>query len=119
LALEVFSQTVVMIEVANAAEVVRRKFCRPAAAAVSSGSTDESDRLVVGMKKKGMAKPSTNCGMAISQKVTSVLKKPRQSATPAIQNTPNETRARMSNRPIIFATIGDMITASTPLRQPA
>ncbi len=62
-----------MIEVAKAAEVVRRKFCRPAAAAVSSGSTEDSDRLVVGMKKNGMAKPSTNCGIAMSQKVASVV----------------------------------------------
>src|SRR4030095_17132613 len=62
LAVAVLSQAVVMIEVAKAAEVVRRKFCNPAAAAVSSASTELSDRLVVGGEKDGIAKPSKNCG---------------------------------------------------------
>ena len=74
LAVAVLSQAVVMIEVAKAAAVVRRKFCRPAAEAVSSGSTEESVRLVVGMKKNGTATPSTNCGKANCQKVASTVK---------------------------------------------
>ena len=80
---------------------------------------EESDSAVVGMKKNGMAKPRTTWGSAMSQNVASVVKKLRQMATPAIQKTPNETSARMSNRPTSLATMGDMNTASTPFRQPA
>src|ERR1700752_2239197 len=103
-----------MIEVAKAAEEVRRKFDRPAAEATSCGSTDDSVSPVPGTKKKGMAKPWTRNGRAMAQKFMSDVKWVRQKVTPAIQATPNEIRKRMSTLPINRATIGDIITARTP-----
>ena len=68
--------TVVTMEVAKAPDKVRRKFMRPAAESISRSSTLPSAIVVVGMKKKGRAKPITSSGSAMSQKPMSVLARP-------------------------------------------
>src|SRR4051794_39572372 len=90
------SQAVVMIEVAKAAEVVRRKFDSPAAEGVSCGSTEESMIEVAATKKNGMQKPWTRNVRAMNQKSASVVKWLRQKAISAIHRTPKVTIMRGS-----------------------
>ena len=78
LAWAALSQPVVMIEVANAAEVVRRKFDSPAADGVSCGSTEAMTMAVPATKKKGMQKPCARKVSATYQKSAWVVKWLRQ-----------------------------------------
>src|SRR6516165_2682403 len=86
----VFSQAVVLIEVANAAEQVRMKFEIPAADAISWGCTEDSVRPMVGTKKNGIPTPWMRNGRAMDQKLASAMKCARQNEIMAIQQTPNE-----------------------------
>ena len=107
-------QMVSTVEVEKARAMVRRKFCRPAAEAVSDGSPrparsggrDEEERHGDALGHEGdrdVRKPA-------------LLAKPvRQSATRPSPPTPKVTRARASKRCISRGTIGERITAHSAL----
>ena len=110
-----FSQAVGLIEVAKAPAVVRMKFIRPAAEAVSCGSTALSAKLVVGMKKNGIAKPWARMRQGHGQKSMLEAKLDRDQRDAGHDRARrNETRTRGSTLPMSRATIGDITTASTP-----
>src|SRR4051812_6780448 len=108
------SHWVVMIEVAKAAEVVRRKLDRPEALAVSCGSTDESTIIVRETRKKAMQNPWPRKARATYQKPPWVVKGLRQKATTPIHTTPNKTSRRGSPLPTMPATMGLITTANMP-----
>ena len=110
-----FCHMVLPIEVPIAAASVRRKLITPAADAVSSGLTAPSAMIVSGMKKNGMPSPWTSCGAARIQKSAPLNQKVRSTDVSPSQKIPKHTSARGSTLLLSLATIGEKITASTPL----
>ncbi len=110
-----FSQWVVTQEVAIAPLMVRAKFIRPEAPAVSSGSTLPSASPIRGTKKNGMPTPMNSIGAAICQKLISVVAWLRTRAMTASQLTPRNTSLRGSNLAASWAATGAATTASTPV----
>ena len=103
-------------DVAMAIAMVRTKFCKPAADAVSLGNTDPRVKVVSGIMKKGMAKPWTNCGAASVQKSTPLVQCARHSVIRPSQKTAPEIMMRGSTLPMKRATMGAIINAAMAVK---
>src|SRR6185295_3554009 len=109
------SHAVVVIEVANAPDSVRRKFISPAAEAVSLSSTLASACAVIGRKKNGKPSPIRINGTETCQNVMSVVDPMRQRETAPIHSIPKHTSRRGSTFVMSIPAIGAMKMASSPV----